>query len=295
MMISVAIAASAALAACSESGDAEYVQQVDTDADLSVAAPKFAEGTGPRVLIDAAHGNFHTIDGGYAPFAALLSNDGYRVEGSAESFTAAGLEGVDLIVIANPTLPDEGPAFSKEEIGLLHDYVEAGGSLMLIVDHTPFPDAARDLAARFGAEWVDGYMDGPDVFSLRNGGLVHDPVLGDVISVRTFTGSCFRSDVARPLLKMGDKWRVQTVTDTGISDKQPIGDCLQGAIQETGAGRVALFGEAAMFTTQVLLKNGKVSQRFGMHASNAKQNKDFALNIVHWLTDRSEPANNDAG
>ncbi|MGH8238982.1 MAG: hypothetical protein ACREXP_18450 [Steroidobacteraceae bacterium] len=43
----------------------------------TVAAPQFAADTGPHVLVDAAHGNFHKIDGRFAAFAALLQADGY--------------------------------------------------------------------------------------------------------------------------------------------------------------------------------------------------------------------------
>jgi hypothetical protein len=50
-------------------------------------SPQFAPGTGPRVLVDAAHGNFHTIDGRFAAFGELLRADGYRVAGAGEAVT----------------------------------------------------------------------------------------------------------------------------------------------------------------------------------------------------------------
>jgi len=55
------------------------IQQKAADWHPSVASPQFASGSGPRVLVDAAHGNFHTIDGRFAPFGELLRADGYRV------------------------------------------------------------------------------------------------------------------------------------------------------------------------------------------------------------------------
>jgi hypothetical protein len=54
-------------------------QQQADDWHPNVTAPQFAPGSGPRVLVDAAHGNFHTIHGRFAPFGELLRADGYRV------------------------------------------------------------------------------------------------------------------------------------------------------------------------------------------------------------------------
>ena len=40
--------------------------------------------SGPRVVIDESHRNFHTASGRYRPFAQLIGNDGYRVEPGRE-------------------------------------------------------------------------------------------------------------------------------------------------------------------------------------------------------------------
>ena len=57
---------------------------------------------------------------------------------------------------------------------------------------------------------------------------------------------------------------------------------LQGALLEIGQGRVAVFGEAAMFTAQLA---GPQAVPMGLNAPGAEQNKQFALNVIHWLTD----------
>ena len=64
--------------------------------------PAFAAGEGPQVCIDEGHYNFHTASGRYKPFAELLRGDGYSVEGFAREFTAEGLAGCMLLVVANP-------------------------------------------------------------------------------------------------------------------------------------------------------------------------------------------------
>ena len=123
------------------------VQQHAADWQPTVAAPQFASSSGPRVLVDAAHGNFHTINGRFAPFAALLRADGYRVGSADQPITAAVLATADVFVIANAVKGGETsewvlptpPAFEPEEVAALAAWVHDGGSLLLIADHMPFP------------------------------------------------------------------------------------------------------------------------------------------------------------
>lgn len=56
---------------------------------------------------------------------------------------------------------------------------------------------------------------------------------------------------------------------------------LQGAVLRFGRGRVALFGEAAMFTAQLA---GPTRKPVGMNAPEAGQNAQFVLNLLHWLS-----------
>jgi hypothetical protein len=55
----------------------------------------------------------------------------------------------------------------------------------------------------------------------------------------------------------------------------------QGAVLRFGKGRVALFGEAAMFTAQLA---GPQRTRVGMNSPDAPQNAQLLLNVLHWLT-----------
>lgn len=56
---------------------------------------------------------------------------------------------------------------------------------------------------------------------------------------------------------------------------------LQGAARVLGAGRIVVLGEAAMLTGQVA---GPNRRPMGMNAPNARQNQQFTLNVVHWLS-----------
>jgi hypothetical protein len=55
---------------------------------------------------------------------------------------------------------------------------------------------------------------------------------------------------------------------------------LQGAAFRLGRGRVAVFGEAAMFSAQI---KGSERVPMGMNAPAASQNPQFVLNTLHWL------------
>jgi hypothetical protein len=56
---------------------------------------------------------------------------------------------------------------------------------------------------------------------------------------------------------------------------------LQGVVLTHGRGRVAVFGEAAMFSAQIA---GPQRRPMGMNDPAAPQNAQFLLNVLHWLS-----------
>src|SRR5262245_34803737 len=69
-----------------------YQQVTDGDFDPKVLRPAYTM-THPRVMIDAAHKNFHTAEGNYKTFARLIASDGYEVVSNKEKFQADMLKG----------------------------------------------------------------------------------------------------------------------------------------------------------------------------------------------------------
>ena len=61
----------------------------------------------------------------------------------------------------------------------------------------------------------------------------------------------------------------------------PAYGMLQGVTLAYGKGRVAVFGEAAMFTAQLA---GEQGAPMGMNHPEAPQNVQFLLNVMHWLS-----------
>lgn len=256
-------------------------QVADTAFRPLIEKPAYPIGQGPVVLIDEAHSNFHTAGGRYLPFAEFLRRDGYVVKASAVRFTPEALRLARVLVIANAT-----EAFTVEEITAGQRWVAGGGSLLLITDHPPFEAPAADLGKAFGIRFREGVAwpewddSGRIVFHRRDGTLVDHPITKGIDEVATFTGTSFQLDAP------GDRLLVfgpGVYSEKEQNDPNPIlvkGD-LQGAVLPFSKGKVAVFGEAAMFSAQI---TGADRHPMGMNAPIAKQNAQFLLNVMHWLT-----------
>lgn len=179
----------------------------------------------------------------------------------------------------------------------------AWGSLLIIADHPPFSPSAAALAKAFGFEFVDGValsaaapgkFAGIAVFESGKGLMPSALSRGRssterIDRVMTFTGSAFKAPpaaipvlvfqegaLAFPLGQSGPDFIGPSVALTGLN---------QGAILRLGRGRVALFGEAAMFTAQL---GGPNREAMGMNTPAAKQNYQFVLSLMRWLAAESE-------
>ncbi len=289
---------------------AEPQQVADTTYNPPIENPAYSQSSGPVVAIDEAHYNFHTIEGRYKPFAELLRRDGYIVRPLGSEFSRENLEGVKILVVANAlaernqnerawSLPTPS-AFSDEEIEAVGRWIEKGGALLLIADHMPWPGAAEKLAAAFGVRMNNGFAlrewagDSTLVFRRSDGSLADHPISNGRIatervdSVATFTGSAFQVDGnknVQPLLIFGSD--VVSIMPTVAwqftpeTPRVPVGGWYQGAVLRFGDGRVAVFGEAAMFSAQL---RGRKREPMGMNDPNAAENFQFVLNLAHWLS-----------
>jgi hypothetical protein len=281
-----------------------------------VPRPAYRSGEGPVVLFDEAHHNFHTVDstvafdgshdevlikGRYHPFAELLRKDGYVVESNKSLFTAQLLSRGDIVVIANAlagedvydwSLPNEA-AFQTSEVDELERWVRRGGSLLLIADHQPWPAAAAALAERFGVLFNNGLIDELS-FRRIDGSLRDHPIARGrtpderIDSVQTFSGQAFRPRPGvkiDPLLVIGRNqqlilhWNPFEEITNSVPHIRADG-MLQGAVARIDSGRVAVFGEAAMFTAQA----EDDGTPFGINSPQAPQNEQFVLNVLHWLS-----------
>lgn len=292
-----------ALALIGAAGVAQ-AQAIANDAtDVSVEHPLYPAGAGPVVAVDAGHNNHHTLDGRYAPFGAVLKNDGYRLVSLPGRFDKAALAPVRVLVIANPLaasnvgnwkLPTPS-AFDEHEIKVVQTWVREGGSLFLIADHMPFAGAAGDLALAFGFQFENAYAfkgdsGSPEIFSRATNTLADSEITRGgapgrgVDEVQTFVGSSFRGPpAALPIMSLDEGWTLFFPSQAGKFDSAPqrptTRDDLRGAALVYGKGRVVVVSEAALFTNQIV-KGAPVG--FGL--PSAKQDKQLLLNIVAWLS-----------
>lgn len=281
-------------------------QQPDTTFTINIEAPAYPTGEGPTICIDSAHNNFHTSEGGFAPFARVVQADGYKVRNYNSSLeTTDKLSNCDIFMIVNPlhesnlgnwVLPNPS-AFTDQEIQTLNSWVQQGGNFFLIADHMPFAGAANELGQSFGFEFSNGFatpekeQNQPDLFTLQNGRLKESPVSGnEITSITSFTGSAFtypQNAVPVMVFTEGDfslepkiAWEFEEDTKT-----IPIEGYAQGALLEYGSGKIAVFGEAAMFTAQIINTPDGAFEIGLNNPDLAPQNLRFLLNIMHWLDD----------
>lgn len=270
---------------------------------------KHASGQGPRIFIDEAHSNFHTADGRYLACAKLLRRDGYRVEANRQPFARKSLRAAKVLLIANALHESNArdwaeprrPAFTDAEIAELEAWVrEDGGGLLLIADHAPFAGAAEGLGRKLGVEFNDGYTNDPggggppDLFTRDTGTLRDHSVTEGVVAVGTFTGSAFRfldGHAGEPVLVLGPRFVSRKPKVPGRPDPnapvEPVGGWLQGAVFAHGRGRVAIFGEAAMFSAQLA---GPAKRPMGMNHPKAEHNHRLLLNLAAWLSGSTSPS-----
>ncbi|HEU4630093.1 MAG TPA: hypothetical protein VFS08_10100 [Gemmatimonadaceae bacterium] len=278
-------------------------QQVADSAFVpDVGGARWPAGTGPRLVLDEAHGNFHTLAGRYTAFGRLARAVGFRVAPHGAPFTDASLHDVDVLVIANALAPRNAggnwrlptpSAFTREEIAAVHRFVERGGGLLLIADHMPFAGAAEALGRVLGVQFANAFAldtaggGGPLVFR-RGQGLTDTALVSGVTpvdSVVTFTGSAFRLlGEGTPLLALPDTLRLWLPTQAWVfGDTVPslaADGWLQGAARRIGRGRVVVLGEAAMLSAQL---SGPQRTPMGMNAPVAAQNARWAARLLRWL------------
>jgi hypothetical protein len=277
-------------------------QQIpDTNFKYEVTHPIYPKAKGPVIILDEAHLNFHTLGGRYSTFGDILENDGYVLKPGMEKFTETSLHKAKILVIANP-LGDTGewklptrPAFTNDEVMAVEKWVNSGGRLFIIADHMPCSGAAANLAAAFGFNFINGFAfrknDGPEMFSKKLKNLADNPITKGrnatekIDSIQLFTGSAFLLPPAATVITNLDDGYVIELASVAwefneTTPKLSGRHFVNGAMLQHGAGRVVVFGEAAMFSAQLA---GPEKIPMGMNQESATQNPQLLLNIIHWL------------
>ncbi|TMP38753.1 DUF4350 domain-containing protein [Pseudoalteromonas rubra] len=112
-----------------------------------------------------------------------------------------------------------------------------------------------------------------------------DQSTGQIEQVRSFGGSAFKApEGAISLLTLGPQAMsvnpqvpFQITADT---PRMSVDGWSQGAVLELGKGRVAVFAEGMMFSSQVDTQSG---EKYGLASEGAEHNEGFLLNVMGWL------------
>ncbi len=279
-------------------------QSVNQDADILVAQPAYTKQH-PKVLFDEAHFNVHTGAGRSEALAQLITNDGYSVLPNKVKFRRESLGGSDVLVIISALgadreiRPEEAgnPAFTERECDVVQDWVRGGGGLLLVTDHEPTGAAAQNLAKRFGVEMSNAttmdssptnHMTGCSgciLFTRENGLLVdHSITQGRgaqerIRGVDNGVGTSAKGpDGSTAFLRLADTAYDQSADGRKIS----AAGRAQGIAFKFGKGRVVVLAEAAMIAGQGP-RPGQNFRRWGLNRPGI-DNRQLALNIVHWLS-----------
>jgi hypothetical protein len=179
--------------------------------------------------------------------------------------------------------------------------------------------AAEGLAKTFGVTMGKGFVLSRSdtehmpnqvhqlLFSRANGLLGDHPITRGrndaerINNVVSFTGqSLIGPPGSTPLLKLGrGAWEAPTraesqlLTQDAAADVEPesfssahgrdVGGRAQGLAFSLGRGRVVVLGEAAMLSAQVFPAADGSQARMGMNVPG-NDDKQFALNVMHWLS-----------
>lgn len=279
----------------------------DPSFDVSVENPIYQTGEGPRILLDAAHHNFHVTEGFITPFNELAQADGYRTTIGSSKFHANYLSEFDIVIIIT-ALPfpftskidaSDDITFTDSEIEALYEWVSKGGSLLVFTEHAPFDQAINPLLQRFKVTSSVGTIADPIhydkqlgqegwlVFSRENGLLnAQHPIVNGrneseaINSVIAFGGSALTGKDYVNIFKLSEtaenRQHPTGVGPEGMGNSQALAG-------DVGEGRVLIFGDSNGFTAMNFKEEGGSISSLGMNTMRHDW-KQMVLNSLHWLS-----------
>ena len=274
----------------------------DPSFDSKVLQPFYKNAQGPKVLIDGGHHNFFIQRSLMNPFIDLVKSDGYNPQIDSLPITKKHLSTYDIVVL-NPAYPfDYGTkkelgdlkAYSKEEIDHIYNYVNKGGSLLILTEKSPMINAMEPLLNKFGITATYGtiadtlHQDkqfGKNVihYSKENGMLtVNHPILKgrnaseEINHIVMITGSAFKGKDYINILPTSS---AAQMGNAGVFTPVEQGSSV-GLAGKVGKGKLVILSDTEIFIAMLF---GKDKVKVGMQMPNYDL-KQFALNIMHWLS-----------
>lgn len=273
-----------------------------------VAHPKYPKGAGPKILIDKGHHNFIVEMGLIKPLIDVVESDGYTTKIDSSIFTKAYLSNYDILVIM-PAMPfkygskkqvTDEITFTNEELNALHDWVEAGGSLLMFSEHAPIDKAAVPLFNKFGIQTSIGivadsiHCDSTMKIPVYQALIQYNITNGLLNTEHPITQGLNKSEKVEKLVSYGGSGlygagytNILKLSPTAYVSKyngsMPSGtvnsQCLAGKV---GKGKLVALGDCNGFTAMYININ-KEKFTAGMQVQKYDW-KQFVLNTFHWMS-----------
>lgn len=271
-------------------------------------APAYAQDEGPLIAFIERDSTF-IANGSHEPLEALARSDGFRTTELTGELTGLAQSDAKVAIIINsfrrPTgefsIMEPPSAFSPEEIAAAKAWVEAGGGLLILADHAPLGSGTSALADAFGFQYLNGFTAETvaadagvlrmEIDFSRERGLNGDHAItngemgrGAVEHFFTFGGQSFiPASGATTLLTVPQGFSAifasRSAQARAGAPKMDASGMAQGAVLETGMGRLALFTEASAFSAQI----GNAGRTLGFNSAQGADNPEFVLSLLRWL------------
>lgn len=267
-----------------------------------------------RILIDERHSNWEWTSialnkeaygvqtvYNYSEFVRYLGHF-YEISPNLEPFSDSLLAAVDVVILKTPTRP-----YEKPEIETLLRFVDRGGGLWLIGDHTNIFGMSTNLnqvAGRFGVRFnFDAVVDlvslGRQLF--RRPRLFAHPVVRHLPPLLLAT-SCSLSGPARGSPVMAGNSLLSDQLDYSVNSffgnflpdpDESFGCMLQSVALSHGRGRVLFFSDSTIFSNFFMFIRGKPELALSSVAWLMRENRwawlrtvfmaGAALSLVAWI------------
>ncbi len=241
-----------------------------------------------KVLIDASHGQ-HSIDSSMYGMSRLVENlekNGFTVFENRNPISEDSLKGFDILVLPSIGF---GMNFNESEINAIRNFVDTGGSLLVLVDaYKRAPEIYNDITEPYG-------------ISIRHN-LILDPKV--IAEVKNFSDHLITKDLYKIILDCGSPLTVSgnaeilawtsgsswadNLENNGSASYNHLHDPEEEygpfpvvAIND-GAGRVMVIGGGYLFENTCL----NVAELRHEHEDLLYENERFALNVFKWLARR---------
>lgn len=270
-------------------------------------SPAWEQGQGPKVVIDRAVSPY-AQRGSFDPFKILSESDGLNLNYLDAAIDKTVLFDTKIFVVPNAYTDNyrqfstlEAPSvYTDAQISLIKSWVEEGGSLLVLADHSPFAGGTIKLADAFGFTYMTGHTLNKaslstrinvDINFSRENALLADHAITNGATGRkkithyyAFGGQAIIAPKgATSILTTPDHFETMlgfsASRDFYSAPRLPTGGQSQGAAMEFGKGRVVFMGETGGFTAQIIAG----ASPFGFQNPEADENKEFILATMRWL------------